>query len=102
MEMAYNEMKKQLSGQRVAYRAGETWDWSSLGAIAGLAGGLVAVLFGSVLTAISWLTGTGSHVQTLGTVLLFLTIPLLVFGAQCLDLIERKKERAKEARRRDN
>lgn len=107
MSMTYDEMKKRANGQpkqRIEYRLAGSgpWDYRSLGAIAGLAGGLIAALFGSVLTAISWFADAGTRVQTLGTVLLFLTIPLLVIGAQCLDMIEKKKDRAREARFHDD
>jgi hypothetical protein len=97
MSMAYDEMKRRAGGelkQKLAYRAGDnSWDWCSLGAAVGLGGGLIAVLVGSVLTAISWLTGTAFYMQAVGAVLLFLTIPLLVFGAQCLDLMEKKHQK---------
>ena len=95
--MTYDEMKRRAdseSKQRLAYRAGgNPWDWCSFGAAVGLGGGLIAVLVGSLLTVISWLTGTSSYMQAIGTVLLFLTIPLLVIGAQCLDLMEKKQKR---------
>jgi L-asparagine transporter-like permease len=73
-------------------------DWRSVVAVTGLAGGVLVVVVGSVLTAISWFVGAGSYVQTLGTVLLFMTIPWLVIGAHCLDLTEEKNERAKQRR----
>jgi len=59
----------------------------------GLAGGIISPLIGSVLTAISWVTGATWHglaVQRIGTVLLFLTIPLLLLGAHCLDRSDKK------------
>jgi hypothetical protein len=75
------------------------WGWCSLGAIVGLSGGLIAVAVGSLLTAISWFTATeggGSSVRTLGAILLFASIPLLIAGAHCLDLRETSpKERKK-------
>src|SRR5215471_7867419 len=69
---------------------GHGWTLKSCGACLGLLGGIVAPLFGSALTAFSWLFGDwhGLHEQRVGTVLLFLTIPLLIFGAHCLDLID--------------
>ena len=65
--------------------------WCPWGAIIGLSGGLIAALSGSLLTAISWFTAAesgSSLVRALGTSLLFVTIPLLIFGAHCLDLRE--------------
>lgn len=69
------------------------WSCAGCGAICGLVGGIAAPALGSVLTAISWLTGAtwgGFHVQRAGTILLFLTVPLLLLGAHCLDLLDRE------------
>lgn len=69
------------------------WTWKSAGGVLGLFGGIISPLLGSILTAISWLTGPvwhGLSLQRYGTVLLFLTIPLLLFGAHCLDLMEKQ------------
>jgi len=67
--------------------------WKSGGAVCGLGFGVICPLVGSILTATAWLTGPewqGFHLQRDGTVLLFLTIPLLIFGACCLDLEDRQ------------
>lgn len=78
---------------------GGLWDCQSLGAIIGLAGGLMVAFVGSLLTFGSWFMGGGigqfEHVT--GTVLLVLTIPLLVLGAHCLDLMEKRKKGAEVA-----
>jgi hypothetical protein len=69
------------------------WSWTSGGAVCGFVLGTIFPLVGSVVTAIAWLTGPewhGFHLQRDGTVLLFLTIPLLIFGAHCLDLIDKE------------
>jgi hypothetical protein len=62
------------------------------GAIIGLFGGAAASLFGSMLTGASWFV-TNDRIQQLlsvtGSVLLFLTIPLIVLGACCLDWMEK-------------
>jgi len=79
-----------------------SWNWRSVGATFGLCFGLLAPLVGSLLTGISWFTGPHWHgffIQRDGTVLLFLTIPLLIFGAHCLDLMEKENEVAKGRRR---
>ena len=68
----------------------------SLGAVFGLVGGILAALFGSLFTATGWfVTNEGSRqlVSTMGTTLLFLTIPLLIFGGYCMDWMEKDKPR---------
>jgi hypothetical protein len=74
------------------------WTWKSTGACVGLLGGVVAPLVGLALTALAWFIGDwhGFHVGRDGAVLLFLTIPLLIFGAHCLDLLDSEDERASE------
>ena len=67
---------------------------NSLGAITGLFGGAAASLFGSILTGASWFVANVSTRQLLsvtGSVLLFMTIPLVVIGACCLDWMEKDK-----------
>ena len=107
MVSTYNEFKKGIADRketRINDRArhkGRGRDWCSFGAIAGLAGGIIVALIGSVLTAITWFSGTGagiSYIHILGTILLFMTIPLLIIGAHCLDLTERQAEKARNAR----
>jgi len=79
------------------------WTWTSGGAICGFGFGMICPFIGSILTAISWYTGPHWHgfsIQRYGTVLLFLTIPLLIFGAHCLDLMDKEdEERAMLAQR---
>ncbi len=77
------------------------WTWRSGGAAFGLCGGILSPLIGSILTAISWITGPvwhGLFLQRDGTVLLFLTIPLLILGAHCLDLMERHDQEPTRSR----
>jgi hypothetical protein len=67
------------------------WTLKTGSAAFGFCGGVCAGVCGSLLTAVAWFTGAvwhGHSVQRFGTVLLFLTIPLLIFGAHCLDLLE--------------
>ena len=76
------------------------WTWRSGGAVCGLCFGIISPVIGSVLTAIAWFTGPEWHGLPLhrgGTVLFFLTIPFLIFGAHCLDLMDKQNERAKQA-----
>jgi len=56
----------------------------------------MAPLLGLPLTALSWFINDwhGFHPGRDGEVLLFLTIPLLIFGAHCLDLLDKEHERA--------
>jgi hypothetical protein len=73
------------------------YNWMAGGAVLGLGGGIVAPLIGSILTAIAWFTGPiwhGISVERDGMLLLFVTIPLLIFGAHCLDLLDRQTDRA--------
>jgi hypothetical protein len=77
------------------------WTWRACGAVFGLSCGIISPLIGSVLTAIAWFTGPEWHglfIQRYGTVLLFLTIPLLIFGAHCLDLVDKQEEKARKSR----
>jgi hypothetical protein len=77
------------------------WTWRTGGAICGLGCGIIAPLVGSILTAIAWFTGPEWHgffLRRDGAVLLFLTIPLLIFGAHCLDLVDRQAEKERKSR----
>jgi len=65
--------------------------WPLSGAIVCLAGGTLVPLFGALLTVASWMIGdksSGPLLHRLGTILFFLTIPLLITGGWCLDKIE--------------
>ena len=78
------------------------WTWRSGGAVFGLSLGIICPLIGSILTAIAWFTGPKWHgffLQRDGTVLLFLTIPLLIFGAHCLDLMDKQDDEARKSRK---
>lgn len=75
------------------------WTLKTGSAAFGFCGGIAAAVLGSILTAVAWFTGAvwhGYSVQRFGTILLFLTIPLLVFGAHCLDLLDRERERKQQ------
>lgn len=76
--------------------------WTSGAAFCGLCFGIISPFIGSILTAIAWFTGPEWHgfsIQRYGTVLLFLTIPLLIFGAHCLDLMDKQDEEASNSRK---
>jgi hypothetical protein len=84
--------------QGIKYRPeSRPWDWRSAGA-AGLAGGVGGGLLGAALTAVSWLAGEVSYARTLGMALLFLIIPLLIFGAHCLDLTDKRRDEERKSR----
>ena len=69
------------------------WTLRAVGAIAALVGGLLAAISGSIMTAVSWIEGDGVSLHQEGTLLLFLTIPLLILGAHLLDLQEAASKR---------
>jgi hypothetical protein len=74
------------------------WNWRSGGAVCGICLGIISPLVGSIFTAMCWLNGPVWHhlaIHRYGTVLLFLTIPLLLFGAHCLDLMEHDDQKAR-------
>jgi len=63
-----------------------------LGAAVGLVGGVSAALLGGLFTAAGWFVGNEGSRQwfsVLGTTLLFLTIPLLIFAGYCMDWKEK-------------
>jgi hypothetical protein len=69
------------------------WAWQSIGAVSGLVGGILSPVLGTLLIAVTWFVHSArvvSSLNTLSIVFFVLTIPLLAFGAHCLDLLERK------------
>jgi hypothetical protein len=104
---ALENMSSQISLQKLTLRTlieqigVRGWTWQSGGAACGLCFGLIAILIGLVFTAIAWFTGPGWHgfaLQRDGTVLLFLTFPLLACGAHCLDLLDQQEQKTKKTR----
>ena len=72
--------------------------WLKCGAGLGLAGGLLAGVVGFLLTGMSWLLGNEVAASSLGqaaTWLIIAMIPLMAFGAHCLDKIEEIKKAKK-------
>jgi hypothetical protein len=67
------------------------WSWEATGALFCFAGGIGAAVLGSLLTASTWILGAPLHpwLHGLGTALLIVTIPLLIFSGYCLDWAER-------------
>jgi hypothetical protein len=67
--------------------------WPVCGAGVGLIGGVLAPLLGAILTVFSWVEGNispGPILHEVGTGCFFLTVPLLVLGACCLDALEKR------------
>ncbi len=63
-----------------------------VGAATGLTGGVLAALLGSTLTAAGWFAANEAvrrWLSTAGTILLFLTIPLIILGGYCMDWMEK-------------
>lgn len=72
------------------------WTWQSIGAVSGLVGSVLSPVLGTLLIAITWFIDServGSYLSIPIIVSFALTIPLLAFGAHCLDLLERKTAR---------
>lgn len=68
--------------------------WESAAAAAGLFGGLLAIVLGTLDWAVVGLFAPagklGSILDAAGTILLVLPLPLLALGACCLDRLEKK------------
>lgn len=72
-----------------------TWNWKNAAAAFGLSAGFIAPIVGSIITVISWFRDPVWHHVALhqaGTTLFVLTLPLLVLGAHCLDLLDNDKK----------
>jgi hypothetical protein len=72
------------------------WSWEATGALFCFAGGIGAAVLGSLLTASTWILGAAQHpwLHGLGTALLIVTIPLLIFSGYCLDWAERDQKKS--------
>ena len=69
------------------------WAWQSICAVAGLVGGVLSPVLGTLLIAVTWFIHSEvvvSTVNVLSIISFVMIIPLLTFGAHCLDLLERK------------
>ena len=70
--------------------------WKSRCAVIGLCAGFGAPIIGSLVTVVSWFRDPAWHgfaLHQAGTSLFIVALPLLVFGAHCLDLLDRDQER---------
>lgn len=73
--------------------------WKTRGAVIGLCAGFSAPVAGSIVTIVSWFRDPlwhGFALHQAGTSLFVLTLPLLVFGAHCLDLLDRDRQTVTE------
>lgn len=69
------------------------WAWQSVCAVLGLAGGVIAPILGAIFDVITWFVHSilvNSYLHVISIVLCALTLPLLILGASCLDLLEAK------------
>jgi hypothetical protein len=93
MRMNYEVEESQDAYERIVFLVRmNPWAWQSIGAISGLLGGVLVPVLGSLLIAVAWFIHSPefSVLNVLIIGLFTLTIPLLVGGAHCLDLLERK------------
>jgi hypothetical protein len=100
-EQSLRELKADEARLKELYLASRRagWTWQAACAVTGLAGGMIAASIGALLSAVAWLRGdetSGLSLHGTGSVLLLSTIPLLVVGAHCLDLLERRVERGRQ------
>jgi hypothetical protein len=80
------------------------WAWPTSGAVCGLAGGVIAAISGTLLLAIAWVMGdesSGLSLHGTGNILLLSTIPLLILGACCLDVVEKGEEKEQHSIHKD-
>jgi hypothetical protein len=85
-------LKQSQSNPSVGELLTRGWNWKTVGALFGLGGGILSPLLGGAVTLFEWLSAStwhGVRTHRLGVALFVLTFPLLVFGAHCLDLIDR-------------
>jgi hypothetical protein len=81
-----------ISGRETGSRAIERAQ--IVGAAVGLFGAVASAMFGAIFTVAGWLAQNEVARQwfsTTGTVLFFLTIPLLIIGGYCMDWLEKDR-----------
>ena len=76
------------------------WAWQSACAVLGLAGGVIAPFLGAASDVTTWFVHSAtvnSYLHVFSIVFCALTIPLLILGACCLDMLEAKIARLSPA-----
>ena len=74
-------------------------NWKVRGALFGLAAGFIAPIVGSIVTVICWFRDPAWHgiaLHQAGTALFVVTLPLLILGAHCLDLLDKETKLARD------
>jgi hypothetical protein len=69
------------------------WAWQSVCAVFGLVGGVIFPLLGAIADVMAWFVNSEtvtSYLRVSSIVLCALTLPLLILGASCLDLLAAK------------
>jgi len=95
LHLLYKFLSNLVFVNTVTHALVHDWSWKSAIAAFGLCAGFVAPILGSILTVISWFRDPVWHhvyLHQAGTTLFVLTLPLLLLGAHCLDLIDKDKE----------
>lgn len=80
------------------------WTWQAAGVVLGLGGGALMWAVGSLLSALAWVRGdesSGLSIHGVGSILLLSMIPLLIIGAHCLDLLDKRMQRSRQAATED-
>lgn len=75
------------------------WNRKTSGVVFGLCGGFIALIVGSLVTLVSWFIDPKWHgiwLHQTGTFLFVVSLPLLILGAHCLDLLDKEQESAEE------
>ncbi|MBK9313165.1 MAG: hypothetical protein IPM55_02785 [Acidobacteria bacterium] len=71
------------------------WVW--VGVFVGMVGGTLLPLTGLIMMTFAWFFGDlNSTLNRIGSMLLMTTIPLLIFGGYCLDIVDKAKSKPDE------
>jgi hypothetical protein len=87
-QKAQTDIRACEPGKRAIERA------QMVGAVVGLFGSVASAMFGAVFTVAGWLAkneGARQWLSTTGTVLFFMTIPLLIISGYCMDWLEKDR-----------
>lgn len=76
-------------------RPTHNYTWEPLAALACFVGSALSLVIGFVLTT-GWLVNADRHpfLHGIGVTLLIIGLPILILGAHCLDLKDRKRRKA--------